>query len=47
MADQGRIPSSNTFMEGKFGKFGTMPERLERLGYGLNVAIMSNEGAMS
>ena len=43
MAHQGRMDSFNTFMEGKFGKFGTMPERVERLGYDLDSAIMSNE----
>ena len=43
MALQGRMNSFNIFMEGKFGKFGTMPERVERLGYDLDSAIMSNE----
>ena len=43
MALQGRMDSFNIFMEGKFGKFGTMPQRVERLGYDLDSAIMSNE----
>ena len=43
MAQQGRMESFNLFMEGKFGKFGTMPERMEHLGYDLDSAIMSNE----
>jgi hypothetical protein len=43
MATQGRLESFNTFMEGKFGKFGTMPERVEGLGYDLDSAVMSNE----
>jgi hypothetical protein len=42
-ATQGRLESFNTFMEGKFGKFGTMPERVEHLGYDLDSAVMSNE----
>lgn len=36
---QGRMPSFNAFMEGKFGKFGTMPERVEGFGYDLDMVL--------
>jgi O-methyltransferase domain len=39
MHHQGRMPSFNAFMEGKFGKFGTMPERVKGLGYDLDSVI--------
>lgn len=40
---QGRMPSFNIFMEGKFGKFGTMPERVKSLGYDLDSILPSKE----
>ncbi|KIX06275.1 uncharacterized protein Z518_04250 [Rhinocladiella mackenziei CBS 650.93] len=39
MAMQGRMPSFNAFMEGKFGKFGTMPERVKSFGYDLDSVL--------
>ncbi|EXJ61902.1 hypothetical protein A1O7_02333 [Cladophialophora yegresii CBS 114405] len=36
MHSQGRMPSFSRFMEGKFGKFGTMPDRVKSLGYDLD-----------
>lgn len=41
MHHQGRMPSFNAFMEGKFGKFGKMPERVKAFGYDLDAAIQS------
>ena len=38
---QGRMPSFNMFMEGKFGKFGTMPERVKSFGYDLDSVLKS------
>ena len=43
MHSQGRMPSFNLFMEGKFGSFGTMPDRLKRFGYDLGPALLSKE----
>ncbi|KIW62135.1 hypothetical protein, variant 1 [Exophiala xenobiotica] len=43
MQSQGRMPSFNLFMEGKFGSFGTMPERLKRFGYDLEHVLRSKE----
>lgn len=40
---QGRLPSFNAFMEGKFGKFGTMPERVQGFGYDLESAVRGGE----
>lgn len=40
---QGRSPSFNIFMEGKFGKFGTMPERVEKFGYDLDSVLSGKE----
>ncbi|KEF59875.1 uncharacterized protein A1O9_04723 [Exophiala aquamarina CBS 119918] len=41
MQDQGRMPSFNLFMEGKFGSFGTMPDRLKSFGYDLDSVFKS------
>lgn len=43
MAKQGRLDSFNTFMAGKFGKFGTMPARVKAFGYDLDGAISGTE----
>lgn len=43
MHAQGRLDSFNKFMEGKFGKFGTMPERVRDFGYDLESAISGSE----
>ncbi|KIW70225.1 hypothetical protein, variant [Phialophora macrospora] len=40
---QGRMPSFSRFMEGKFGKFGTMPDRVKSFGYDLGSAISGKE----
>ncbi|OQV05683.1 hypothetical protein CLAIMM_10376 [Cladophialophora immunda] len=32
---QGRMPSFSSFMEGKFGRFGSMPDRVKSFGYDL------------
>lgn len=40
---QGRMPSFNMFMEGKFGKFGAMPERVRSFGYDLDTALQSGK----
>jgi hypothetical protein len=40
---QGRMASFNIFMEGKFGKFGRMPERVKGFGYNLDAAISGKE----
>lgn len=42
---QGRMPSFNIFMEGKFGRYGTMPERVKTLGYDLDsvLSLSSNK----
>ncbi|KAJ9616645.1 hypothetical protein H2200_000364 [Cladophialophora chaetospira] len=39
---QGRMPSFSRFMEGKFGKFGTMPDRVKSFGYDLDCVLNSN-----
>jgi hypothetical protein len=36
---QGRLPSFDAFMEGRFVKFGAMPDRVKGFGYDLNVAV--------
>jgi hypothetical protein len=41
MYDQGRLPSFNYFMEGKFVIPAPMPERVKNLGYGLDAVIKS------
>ncbi|QKX53927.1 uncharacterized protein TRUGW13939_01007 [Talaromyces rugulosus] len=43
MARQGRMDSFNQFMEGKFGKFGKMPERVKAFGYDLDAAVSGTE----
>ncbi|PCG98930.1 O-methyltransferase, family 2 [Penicillium occitanis (nom. inval.)] len=43
MAHQGRMDSFNQFMVGKFGKFGTMPERVKSFGYDLDRAVSGTE----
>jgi hypothetical protein len=44
MQMQGRMPSFSRFMEGKFGKFGTMPDRVKSFGYDLDSAINGEAG---
>ncbi|KFY34307.1 hypothetical protein V494_06879 [Pseudogymnoascus sp. VKM F-4513 (FW-928)] len=39
MEETGRMDSFNVFMDGKFGSFGTLPERLRRFDYDLDAAI--------
>lgn len=39
MHAQGRMASFNAFMEGKFGKFGSMPDRVRGFGYDLDAAV--------
>ena len=43
MHTQGRMPSFNIFMEGKFGKFGTMPDRVKSFGYNLETVLKSTD----
>ncbi|KAJ9292727.1 hypothetical protein DTO271G3_8541 [Paecilomyces variotii] len=43
---QGRMDSFNTFMQGKFGKFGKMPERVKGFGYDLDAAVSGTESAV-
>lgn len=43
MEEIGRMDSFNIFMDGKFGSFGTLPERLQRFGYDLDAAIGGTE----
>ncbi|KAL1999697.1 hypothetical protein VTN02DRAFT_4148 [Thermoascus thermophilus] len=43
MQRQGRMDSFNRFMEGKFGKFGKMPERVKSFGYDLDAAVSGTE----
>ncbi|OAP64284.1 hypothetical protein AYL99_00256 [Fonsecaea erecta] len=38
---QGRMPSFSSFMEGKFGRFGTMPDRVQSFGYDLGSVLES------
>jgi hypothetical protein len=42
MHHQGRLPSFSRFMEGKFGRSGTMPERVKSFGFDLD-NILSGE----
>lgn len=44
MYQQGRMPSFNTFMEGKFGKFGKMPDRVKGFGYDLDALLGPQNG---
>ncbi|KAI9848029.1 MAG: hypothetical protein M1837_001131 [Sclerophora amabilis] len=44
---QGRMDSFNIFMEGKFGKFGRMPERVKGFGYDLDAAISGKESPVA
>src|ERR1700761_8994105 len=44
MHAQGRMPSFSRFMEGKFGRFGTMPDRVKALGYDLDTVLHSKAG---
>jgi hypothetical protein len=37
------MASFDTFMEGKFGKFGTMPERVKGFGYDPDAAVSGTE----
>lgn len=46
MARQGRMDSFNQFMEGKFGKFGKMPERVKSFGYDLDAAVSGTESSV-
>jgi hypothetical protein len=39
----GRMDSFNIFMDGKFGSFGTLPERLRRFGYDLKTTLSGTE----
>ncbi|KIX94742.1 uncharacterized protein Z520_09432 [Fonsecaea multimorphosa CBS 102226] len=39
---QGRMPSFSSFMEGKFGRFGTMPDRMKSFGYDLGSVLKSD-----
>jgi hypothetical protein len=43
MYHTGRLHSFNTFMTGKFGRCGTMPDRARALGYDLDGLISSTE----
>lgn len=43
MARQGRMDSFNQFMQGKFGKFGRMPDRVKSFGYDLDSVISGME----
>ena len=43
---QGRMPSFDAFMEGKFGKFGTMPERVKGFGYDLDAAVSGTDSSV-
>lgn len=43
MQMQGRMPSFNMFMEGKFGKFGAMPARVKGFGYDLTSVLTKGE----
>lgn len=43
MVRQGRMCSFNQFMEGKFGKFGKMPERVKAFGYDLDTAVCGTQ----
>lgn len=43
---QGRTPSMDAFMEGKFGKFGTMPERVKGFGYNLDSVLSSKKSSI-
>ncbi|RMZ90443.1 hypothetical protein DV736_g2318, partial [Chaetothyriales sp. CBS 134916] len=47
MEMQGRMPSFNLFMEGKFGSFGTMPERVRRLGYDLGAVLLRDDSEIA
>lgn len=40
---QGRMDSFNMFMQGKFGRFGKMPERVKSFGYDLDAAVAGTE----
>jgi hypothetical protein len=46
MYSLGRMASFDVFMEGKFGKFGTMPERVKGFGYDLDAAVSGTESAV-
>ncbi|KAI2905805.1 hypothetical protein CBS63078_5259 [Aspergillus niger] len=41
MHETGRLDSFNTFMTGKFGRWGTMPDRVRKLGYDLDGLLQS------
>ncbi|RAK95943.1 O-methyltransferase [Aspergillus ibericus CBS 121593] len=41
MHHTGRLDSFNTFMTGKFGRWGTMPDRVRKLGYDLDGLLQS------
>lgn len=43
MQMQGRMPSFNAFMEGKFGSFGAMPARVKGFGYDLDSALTDGD----
>jgi hypothetical protein len=42
----GRVASFDAFMEGKFGKFDTMPERVKSFSYDLDAAISGTESSV-
>ncbi|EXJ66424.1 uncharacterized protein A1O5_10576 [Cladophialophora psammophila CBS 110553] len=44
---QGRMPSFSSFMEGKFGRFGTMPERVKSFGYDLESVLKSEANSIA
>lgn len=44
---QGRMPSFNVFMEGKFGSFGTMPDRVKGFGYDLDSVLRSKDSEIA
>lgn len=46
MAKQGRMDSFNSFMEGRFTRFGRMPERVKGFGYDLDSAISGMENSV-
>ncbi|KIW84905.1 hypothetical protein Z517_00293 [Fonsecaea pedrosoi CBS 271.37] len=44
---QGRMPSFSAFMEGKFGRFGTMPFRVQSFGYDLGSILRSEANSIA
>lgn len=46
MYSLGRMASFDAFMEGKFGKFGTIPEHVKGVSYALNAAVSGTESSI-